>query len=80
MHDLRGLVKSRGWAHLGELLKAQVHNRVQSVVRSPLATLDEAVGKEFMKGEISGIELFQAIPDIEISELEKLLKETNDGE
>ena len=79
LHDLRGLLNHPGWDRLGEILEAQAFNRTQQVIKVPLETMDGTLEQEFMKGEISGLELFRLLPSTVIEQLELTVKEKDDG-
>lgn len=80
LHTWRSLTKSVGWQRLMAVAQGQVNER-GLILRAPLPNMDACLGQEFAKGEITGIELFQQLPEIEIERLESerdsLTKELN---
>lgn len=76
--DLRDLVKSRGWARLSSIAKAQIATRNTNVLK-PLKG-DGIYEQEFQKGEIAGIQLFMQLPDISIESLRQQLEEESANE
>lgn len=64
--------------------EGQVNARSSIVLRTPLKSLDGALEQEFAKGEASGIELFQRLPETEAERLQtehdQLVKEIEDDE
>lgn len=78
------LVKHQGWLWLMEILQGQVSSRTNLIVLNPLAQGDMVYEQEFKKGEISGMRLFEKIPEVQIEqiqlEIEQLKKEQENGE
>lgn len=73
LSDYKELVETKGWKRLVEIAKAQRFNREQSIILTPLQSMDEAFGQEYKKGEISGIALFMNIPGIEVKKFGEML-------
>lgn len=80
---LRGLVESSGWLLLREYAEGQERARRNEVLYKPLTELGSVLYQEFMKGELSGIELFFRLPNDRIEVLKEALdqstKENEDG-
>ena len=72
--NLKSLTEHVGWKRLMEIAEGQIENRLPSVY-TRLNSLDEIPGSEFDKGEISGIKLFQRLPDNFVAELENEINE-----
>lgn len=80
---LNALVKSEGWKIFVDIADENIHNRTQVILLEPLSSLDDALPKEFMKGEVAGIMALKLYPEAKIEECEALidaLKEKPDGE
>jgi hypothetical protein len=67
--ELKSLQEHRGFKRLLELARTQSEARKQAVFLTPLEKMDEVLKQEYQKGEISGIELFRSIVDIQITNL-----------
>ena len=70
----KALVKSAGWQLLEEYAKAQVNHRVGSILRAPTREVVDVINREYERGECSGINLFQEMPQIEIARLEEEIR------
>lgn len=71
LYEFTSLKEHAGWKRLLEYARAQISFRSTSVIRSPRSGLDDLVANEYPRGELAGIELFCAIPDVEIARLKE---------
>jgi hypothetical protein len=68
--NCKALVDHVGWKELMQTADEQVKLRIPSAL-GKVDNLFEVTAKEFEKGEISGIELFKALPSIRMEALEQ---------
>jgi hypothetical protein len=61
-------LSSPSWARIKYLIQAQVDGRMPSIL-APLNGTEDIYSQEFLKGEIAGIRLMEAIPHLEIERL-----------
>lgn len=78
--ELRQLVKSSGWARLLRVAQEQVDTRTNTLILTPLESMDRMFEQEFKKGEISGIRLFLSLPESAVESLSQQVKEMQDAE
>lgn len=73
--NLTQLKEQKGFRYLMEIAQAQIDSRQQQIFLTPLKSLDETLGQEFLKGELSGITLFKRFVDIRIEALTEEITE-----
>ena len=66
----RSLVKHQGWGLLVKQMLVQEAQRREAVAYTPLKSIDEVTGQEFMKGEAAGIRLMRSTPAEIIDQIE----------
>ena len=71
-YEWQTLFSTPGWKRLEQLAKDQVAHRTADLCGNP-ELRDRVVN--FMRGEISGIELFRRIPEIELERLKSEIDE-----
>lgn len=69
LRDLQELLESRGWKILERIGREQAQNRVSEVLQ-PTPGLGSVLEREFIKGEISGINLVLTTPVVLVKDLE----------
>ena len=67
---LRELLEHPAWARIATIIDGQVNERTRLVMNTQLQSLEQALGQEFMKGEVSGIKLIKSLPELEIERLQ----------
>lgn len=70
----RSFTEHPGWELYRKLLQEQADSRRGDVLLRPLAKMDDALGQEYMKGEISGLLLAQVSPYSVLETLKAQLK------
>ena len=78
MNALRSLAKSQGWEALSEYWERQVTARVGVILQPGLE--HNGVNKEFLKGEIAGLDLARKMPQLLIDELIRLQEENESSQ
>lgn len=82
VEDWEHFLNSEQWKVLASVIESQVKTRVDTVVMSPLPTLDSALEMEFTKGEASFGRLILDLPQTQIevlkAEITKLRKESDE--
>lgn len=73
---LQGLTKSKGWEILVGLAQEQMTRRQNQILFTPIGDDWSTLQQEFTKGEVGGIRLFIAIPQMTIESLEMELSPT----
>lgn len=73
----QALLETAGWKKLMTIAEGQMNVRMATVLRTPLASIDSCLGQEYSKGEISGIELFSKLPEVQIEVLKQELETLN---
>ena len=68
--QLQELVKHPGWVLISRILEEQAQYRLNKMVATPLNTLDEALGQEYVKGEAEQLLTLRGLPDVLIEELQ----------
>lgn len=74
LQECQELLKHPGWAQLVKFADGQIGAR-KSQRDEPGRGLDHLVAKEFLNGEISGIELFVKMPELIIEDFTQTLDE-----
>jgi hypothetical protein len=81
----RRLDESGEWAGMCAYIRDMLKNR-EAVLRTPLKSLEEALGQEYVKGEVSMAEFLMQIPkaqieriEIELAALTRTLEENQDA-
>jgi hypothetical protein len=70
LYEWRQLEGNVGWQRLREYARAQVARRVGEILHGETTELVDLVRRENVRGECAGIELFIAMPEVEIARLE----------
>lgn len=65
----RRLEESGEWAGMCAYIREMLKNR-ESILRTPLKSLEEALGQEYVKGEVSMAEFLMQIPHAQIERIE----------
>ena len=73
LSNYAGLVESLGWKQLMTVADGQLTNRLPSILAKTENFL-ELPGKEYEKGEVSGINLFMKLPEVVIEGLRAEIK------
>jgi len=60
----RRLLDDPVWKMLAETFEAQIRERTNAIVFTPLESVDGAMKQEFMKGEVGGLGLASKLPVI----------------
>jgi hypothetical protein len=71
VNDLKTMIASYAWAKYSALLTEQVTGRIDGMILTPLASLDETLGQEYAKGEAAGLKLALAIVPSLIESMEQ---------
>lgn len=83
LFELKNLRDSRGFKRFLIIAREQSNSRKDTLILTPLKSMDEVLGQEYAKGEVAGIDLMMTITDAEIDSLEteiaELLKEENEN-
>lgn len=74
LQEFQELLKTPAWGQLVEFAQGQIENR-RFRRDEPGRGLDHLVEKEFLNGEIAGIELFTKMPELIIEDFEQTLEE-----
>jgi hypothetical protein len=74
INALKKLVASDGWQIFVDIGKEQMHDRTQPVVLKPLTDIGGVLHQEFTKGEIAGITVMLAMPEVQIEASEAILE------
>jgi hypothetical protein len=70
LSNLNALLEHRGYRELMRIAEEQDVARVNTLVLTPLKTMDEALEQEYAKGEIGGIRLFKAMIPTMVEQLQ----------
>lgn len=65
------LCKSPGWVRLCEILKTQIRLRKAALETEAVKSLDSAFSLSYAQGEVAGIRLVMALPEMLIEDLEE---------
>ena len=68
----RNLGKSPEWEQLVEYANGQIERRRNELELKPLREIGEVLFEQYLKGEIAGVRLFLAMPEIILSEAEAI--------
>lgn len=63
-HQLKVLLDSEGWQLYRSIIERQQTSRFDQVVLQPLTSHDQTLGQEYLKGEIQGLRLALALPQV----------------
>jgi hypothetical protein len=74
VRECQELCKCQGWVQLGNYAAEQIKHR-ESQQALQATGMDDLVKKEFVNGELSGIRLFLAMPELIIADFEEQLME-----
>lgn len=70
MREIKEMFDSRAWQRYSGLVDAQIKGRIDTLVLTPLPSMDAVLGAEYAKGEIAGLKLSQSLPATIIEDLE----------
>ncbi len=73
-HALQELIEGRGWEVLMNIAEGQKRNRTNRVMLTTVNADYTVEAEQFEKGEVSGITLFQTMPDVALEGLEEDIK------
>jgi len=73
--QLRSLLNHPGFKLLREFLQAQAKARTESVILTPLNSMDEVPKREYEKGEAAGIIFAEHFVDIRLSDLAETIED-----
>ena len=74
--QLETLVASEAWGLLADWGEKQLQHRRDNAIQ-PVNGLDEAITKEYDKGEIAGLSLFFHLPYTLIEEMDRLMEQSD---
>lgn len=70
--SFRGLTQHPGWEKLTEIVRGQIEARMGQVLQV-LESESAVFAQEYMKGEIQGLRLMLALPEVQMTEAEAVL-------
>lgn len=71
LYDWEQLKKSRGWSLVQQYAQRQIDLRFNNIVRAEQFEVSSVIQREYLRGECSGIDLFQRMAEIEIERLQQ---------
>lgn len=74
----RALTEHPAWPKWKAVADSAVSTRANAVMGTRLATMEQALGQEYLKGEANGIALIMSLPQSEMERLEHEMKLLND--
>lgn len=70
IREIKELFASQMWQRYSGLVDMQIKGRIDTLVLTPLPSMDAVLGAEYAKGEIAGLKLSQSLPATIIEDLE----------
>jgi hypothetical protein len=74
LEQLKKLEASEGWKVVSRILDQQAQYRLNTLVATPLKSLDGALEQEYMKGEAEQLLTLRGLPGVLIEELQVLVR------
>ncbi len=74
------LLQSEGWDMLMKIFQEQLETRRNQVELNPLASVDEAFGQQFERGEIANLRLVMNLPQSVLDSAQSIIDTTKETE